>query len=85
MQLTKENREIVEYKIAELEKGKEKLSSDIAKLQTEEGVEENIREKFGLAKEGEGMIVIVEDKNQPEIPLETNTSGFFSFFKNLFK
>ena len=80
---TAKYKNIVEDKVAELQKGKEKFSSDIAKFQTEEGIEENIREKFGLAKEGENMVVIVEDKNLPE-KQEIESKGFFSFFKNLF-
>ena len=62
---TRKNRQRVENKVAELEKEKEKLNSDIAQLKTEEGTEASIREKFGLAKEGEEMIVIVEDMNPP--------------------
>lgn len=85
MKVTIENRKIAESKIAQLNKEKEKLSSDITKLKTDQGVEESIRQKFGLTKEGEGLIVIVEDKNGPKIPLGTNAGGFFSFFKNLFK
>ena len=83
MQATRENRKIAENKIAELEGEKEKLSSYINKLKTDQGVEESIRDKFGLAKEGEGMIVVVEDKNPPES--EKKSEGFFSFFTNWFK
>ena len=84
MEITRENRKIAENKVAELEKEKEKLSSDIAKLKTESGVEESIREKFGLAREGEGMIVVVEDKNLPKA--EDDEQGcFFSFLKKWFK
>jgi len=87
MQATIENRKIAENKIVELEKQKEQLSSDIAKLKTEGGVEESIRDKFGLAKEGEGEIVIVEDKNLLSAPVPAS-SGFFPFlffWKNWFK
>src|SRR5258708_1811966 len=63
MRVTVENKNIAEKKVADLEKQKEKLSSDIAKLKTDSGVEESIRDKFGLAKEGEGEIIIVDDKN----------------------
>src|SRR3989338_575841 len=58
MATTRENRKIAENKVAELREEKEKLSSDINKLNTDSGIEENIREKFGLAKEGEELIVI---------------------------
>lgn len=83
MQVTIENRKIAENKVAELEKEKKRLSSDISKLKSQDGVEESIREKFGLAKEGEGMIVVVEDKNPPQTPKQ-KPGGFFSFLKNLF-
>lgn len=85
MEETSKNRKIVEDKIAELEKSKEKLNSDIAKLKTEQGIEENIREKFGLAKEGENMILVVDDKNTSQAGQNENSSGFFSWLKNLFK
>lgn len=85
MQETVKNRKMAEEKIVELQKVKTQLSSDIGKLKTEEGIEEDIREKFGLAKEGEGMILIVDDKNTPSSTKDKVSNGFFSFFKNLFK
>lgn len=85
MQDTVKNRKIVEDKINELQKDKEKLSFDIASLNTDKGIEESIRNKFGLAKEGEDMIVVVEDKNLSEVKKGEETKGFFSFLKNLLK
>jgi len=82
---TTRNRKIVEDKVTELKKTKEKLDSDILKLKTEDGIEENIREKFGLAKEGEDMITIVEDKNSTGGKERDESGSFFSFFENLFK
>src|SRR6185369_2304213 len=73
MEVTIENRKIVENKVAQLEQQKERLSSDIAKLKTQNGVEDSIREKFGLAKEGENIIIIMDDKNASkteEVPHE---------------
>ncbi|KKP86964.1 MAG: hypothetical protein UR90_C0016G0001 [Parcubacteria group bacterium GW2011_GWC1_35_8] len=85
MQSTIENRKIAEEKVLELQKEKDKLSTGISKLKTDSGVEESIREKFGLAKDGEGVIIVVEDKNSAKVPAEANTGGFFSFFTNWFK
>lgn len=84
MQMTRENRKLVENKVNELKKEKEKLSSDISKLSTEDGVEESIRTKFGFAKDGEGVIVIVDDRSAPEVPSE-DSGGFWSFLTNWFK
>lgn len=85
MKETAKNRDIATKNIQDLSEAKTKLSADIASLETEKGIEDNIREKFGLAKEGEQMIVIVEDKNQPELNPKDKKKGFFGWFKNLFK
>ena len=68
----------------DLQKQKDKLSASISDLKTENGVEENIREKFGLVKEGENVIIVVDDKNKIPTP-ETKTSTFFSSVRNWFK
>lgn len=81
---TKRNREIAEKKIAELQIQKEELTKEIEKLSTEKGIEEDIREKFGLGKEGEGMIVIVDDESKNNNLSEEKSGGFFIFLKKLF-
>jgi competence protein ComGC len=85
MEETGKNKKMVEDKVAALKQQKEKLSSDINSLKTDQGKEKLFRESFGLAKEGEDMIVVVEDKNQAEVLKAAESSGFFSFFRNLFK
>jgi len=84
MSATQENRKIAETKLVELEGKKARLTSEIAKLETDSGVEENIREKFGLGKEGEGLIVVVEDKNKVEVK-EEKKGWFSSLWDKLFK
>lgn len=83
MRETEKNKDAVETKVALLKKQKEDLSLEIESLQTDKGKEKFFRENLGLVKEGEGLIVVVEDKNAPIIPAES--SGFWSFLKNLFK
>ena len=84
MRATSENRRIAENKLAQLQKQKFDLQKEINSLNTEDGREKSIRERFPVAKEGEGVIMIVEDKNKPEVKKE-DSGGFFSFFTNLFK
>jgi competence protein ComGC len=81
---TKRNREIAEERIKELELQKSNLESNIQKLSTEEGVEQNIRERFGLGKDGEAMIVIVEDESKNTDNNDNEKKGFWSFLKKLF-
>ncbi len=84
MSATRENRRVAENKLAELQSERTRLSTEIANLKTERGVEENIREKFGLGKEGEDLIVVVDDQTKPvESPVEQG--WFASFWDKLFK
>src|SRR3989344_4174078 len=69
MEETGRNKKIAEDKVAALKQQKEKF----------------FRENFGLAKEGEGVIVVVEDKNPPIVPKTDSSSGVFSFFANWLK
>lgn len=85
MEETRKNKQLLQNKILELEKSKTKLESDISSLKTEKGIEENIREKFGVAKEGEDMIMIVDDKNSTPIDQKADSGQFLSTFKSWFK
>ena len=54
--------------LADLEEREEVLRDEIERLNTEKGIEEEIRSKFEVAKDGEKVIVIVEP------PEEVNTT-----------
>src|SRR3989338_8548954 len=79
---TTQNRKMAEAKVAELEKSERKLTGQIESLKTEQGVEASIREKFGLAKEGEGLVVIVEAPESAPPPAQP---GFWDFIVRWFK
>lgn len=81
---SRRSKKIVEDKVISLEQRKDRITKEIESLKTDEGKEKVFRENLGLAKEGEGLVVIVDDKNSP-IDQEDTSSGFFSFFINLFK
>ena len=82
MQDTIHNKEIVERKILELENNKAKLENSIENLQKDSGIEENIRENFGLAREGEGVVVIVDDKDKiEEVVKKTFWEKVLSWFR----
>ena len=57
---TAQNRDVAQEKIVSLQQQKDRLTKDIDSLNTQSGVEETIRDKFGLAKDGEGMIVVTD-------------------------
>lgn len=81
---TAKNKNIAQEKVMQLQKRKEQLIYDIENLNTDTGKEKIFRENFGLALEGENLIVVVDEKKTPETPSEDTQKGFFDFFKNMF-
>jgi len=55
------NRISAEEELAELQAREVELMARIEMLGTEEGIELEVRDKFGLVRDGEEVVVIVED------------------------
>ncbi|MDD5050867.1 MAG: septum formation initiator family protein [Candidatus Pacebacteria bacterium] len=70
---SKQNLELTERQLDDLNKRNDYLSSEIKKLSSSSGVEEEIRQKFRVAKVGEQMAVIVD--SQASEPTITDDSG----------
>lgn len=71
------NQEIIQ-KIEELESKKRELEEKIAKLQTGSGLEEEVREKFGVKKPGEEVLTIIDKTPENDkINSEEENRGFF--------
>ena len=61
------------------------LNDDISKLNTEQGVEETIRDKFQVVKEGEKMVVIVdEEKKENKESVTVSNHSFWGWIKKTF-
>lgn len=56
-----ENLSKVKEEVAELKKREKMLNSEIDRLKTDKGTEEEIRKKFMVGKAGEQVIIIVDD------------------------
>ena len=67
--------------LTRLEERQEALAVEIERLGTRAGVEEEIREKFGLAKEGEKLVVIIDDEDDEKVEPVPELS-FFDKIKN---
>ncbi|MFA6392876.1 MAG: septum formation initiator family protein [Candidatus Paceibacterota bacterium] len=82
---TTEKKNVILSNIETLRNREKILSNDIEKLKTEEGVEETIRDKYQVVKEGEKMVVIV-DEEKKENPLlhEETKHGFIEWIKGIF-
>ena len=81
---TRKNKNIVKAEFENLINQEGKLKSETERIQSEEGIEENLREKFRVAKEGEGLIIIVDEEGKEGVKYEEKKS-FLHFFKNLFR
>lgn len=66
-----------ESQLLELKAREADLRRDMAALKSERGVEEVLREEYELAKQGEGVIVIVEPPTtSPQMPEPTSLQKF---------
>ena len=82
---TDKNKVGEQNKLDELNKRKETLSGDIKKLNTQEGVEESLRDKFQVVKPGEKMVVIVDEENNEATENTVKMDhSFWGYVKRLF-
>jgi hypothetical protein len=83
---TSRKKELILADIDELKKREYSLTNDILKLETEEGKEQIIREKYQVAKQGEKMVTIIDNKNNDSKTQEEKvTHGFWNWIKKIFK
>jgi len=66
-----------------LETKKASIEEQIARLETETGIEEEIRSKFDVVRDGEHIIVIVDAEQDATTTVETR-GGVRGFFTTLF-
>lgn len=71
-----------------LEHRKTELERDVTYIKSEHGRDQEIRSKFGMAKEGETMVVIVRDEEKKAAPEPTPEPTFWekswSRFRSVF-
>lgn len=65
----------------ELEEREAALQEEIDRLSTQKGIEAEIRSKFEVGKEGEGVIIIVDNPEEENV-LEINSKK--TFFQKIF-
>ncbi len=78
---SRKNKEEAELELANMQNRAEELKQASERLKTPVGIEQEIRSKFGVAKEGEKVILIVEEEESA--PIEKKEGVFGRFFKAL--
>ncbi|MBX4215796.1 septum formation initiator family protein [Candidatus Parcubacteria bacterium] len=76
-------RAVEEAELAALLAKEDTLSNRVSALKTSRGVEEAIREKFKVAKEGEGVVVVIDQKDTADSMVD-DENPFMSFMRRLF-
>jgi len=60
------------------------LTTSLNDMNTSFGVEKSLREKFGIIKEGEVAVIVIEEEEEPEESVEGENKGFWGFLRNIF-
>ncbi|MEX0919481.1 MAG: hypothetical protein WDZ64_01885 [Parcubacteria group bacterium] len=77
---TAEYLEELENRVVELSLREEELREDITQLRTDEGVMQEIKEKFSVTQEGEYVAIFVDDVSTSSELEETSGSWFKRFW-----
>ena len=71
--------ESTQKQLASLQNRQQLLQGNITELSTERGQEATMRETFGVAKPGEGVIIVVPPKVATTTPPQTFTQKWFGW------
>ncbi len=80
---SQEMRKLAEERVDDLNRRKNDLSNKIDQLGTVSGIEEEIRSKFSVAKDGEKMVVVVEQNKKTATSTGKETSFLRKFVQFL--
>ncbi len=72
-------------KIEDLRAREALLNRDIDRLNTDEGIEASIRDKFQVVKPGEKEVLIVQEESKTETLEKESDHSFWGYIKRLFK
>ena len=83
--MSSEGVSMIEKDYNSLKERQDMLKYEISKLKTKEGIEEEIREKYNVAKPGETVVVIVDSTSSTSTSSGSVSKGFWGSIVNLFK
>lgn len=83
--ISSENYATVKKDYDNLKIRKEMLDSEVSRLKTDSGIEEEIRSKFNVAKPGETVVIVVNSSGSTSTDTTNLNKGFWSSFLKIFK
>ena len=82
--IAKQKTKQVEAQFQSLVEQEAHLKSSLEDMNTEYGMEKALREKFGIVKEGEVSVIIVDPKEEEKVDDKKEKGGLFNFIKRIF-
>jgi len=73
-----------EQELAELKERERSLREELERLESQQGLEAEIREKFEVGREGEGMIVVVDPKEETAAAAQTGEKSWWQLIRGWF-
>ncbi len=70
-----ERREAVESEIQALQERRTTLESEVKYLSNERGMESELRKQFDVARKGEQVVIILDEKEKPDVGSEATTTA----------
>jgi len=70
--------------LKKLEDRQEVLTKEIDRLQTDAGIEEEIRSKYSVSKPDENLLIIVDEEKEKQMPIQEK-QGWWNKFKKIFQ
>jgi len=86
---TAHNKDLISNQLKSLQNRENTLTKNISRIQTNEGIESLIREKYQVVKKGEKMVIIVnnndKDFQQTKSIKKNHSFGLWNWIKGIFK
>jgi cell division protein FtsB len=79
-----ERRDLAMIELQEVNERKSDLEQDIARLESRVGIEEELRTRYSLSKDGEQVVIIIDEDPQPEA-VDEEEKGLIKRTMSLFK
>lgn len=85
LNVSNKNKKQEQSKLDFYQSERQKIEGRLVEIDSEEGKDRNVRENYNLAKDGEGLVVIVEEQDESTESSDTKKKSFFEFFRKIFK
>jgi cell division protein FtsB len=84
LSVSNKNKKAEQAKLEFYEEERAKIEKRLADINSEEGIDKTVRENYNLSKEGESLIVIIEEEDSQSENSVSESNFFRDFFRKIF-